>query len=126
MNLTSEVQGRIQEIYVKEGDTVTKGQPLVKLDPNQLNSSTDAQIAAFQTAQDEVRVSQTQVTAAQNQYSQAQQGLNASEAAVTTARQNVVTSQTDVDRAQVDVNTAQRERSGRTAYGKGSSRVGQT
>ncbi len=109
MNLTSEVQGRIQEIYVKEGDTVTKGQPLVKLDPNQLNSSTDAQIAAFQTAQDEVRVSQTQVTAAQNQYSQAQQGLNASEAAVTTARQNVVTSQTDVDRAQVDVNTAQRE-----------------
>ncbi len=109
MNLTSEVQGRIQEIYVKEGDTVTKGQPLVKLDPNQLNSSTDAQVAAFQTAQDEVRVSQTQVTAAQNQYSQAQQGLNASEAAVTTARQNVVTSQTDVDRAQVDVNTAQRE-----------------
>ncbi|MBX7054941.1 MAG: efflux RND transporter periplasmic adaptor subunit [Pyrinomonadaceae bacterium] len=109
MNLTSEVQGRIQEIYVKEGDTVTKGQPLVKLDPNQLSSSTDAQIAAFQTAQDEIRASQTQVTAAQNQYSQAQQGLNASDAAVTTARQNVVTSQTDVDRAQVDVNTAQRE-----------------
>ncbi|MBK9768359.1 MAG: biotin/lipoyl-binding protein [Chloracidobacterium sp.] len=109
MNLTSEVQGRIEEIYVKEGDTVTKGQPLVKLDPNQLNSNTDAQIAAYQTAQDEVRVSQTQVTAAQNQYSQAQQGLNASDASVTTARQNVVTSQTDVDRAQVDVNTAQRE-----------------
>ena len=109
MNLTSEVQGRIEEIYVKEGDTVTKGQPLVKLDPNQLQSNTDAQIAAFQTAQDEVRVSQSQVTAAQNQLSQAQQGLNASDAAVTTARQNVVTSQTDVDRAQVDVNTAQRE-----------------
>ncbi|MBP6003210.1 MAG: efflux RND transporter periplasmic adaptor subunit [Pyrinomonadaceae bacterium] len=109
MNLTSEVQGRIEEIYVKEGDTVTKGQPLVKLDPNQLQSNTDAQIAAFQTAQDEVRVSQSQVTAAQNQLSQAQQGLNATDAAVTTARQNVVTSQTDVDRAQVDVNTAQRE-----------------
>jgi HlyD family secretion protein len=109
MNLTSEVQGRIEEIYVKEGDTVTKGQPLVKLDPNQLQSNTDAQIAAFQTSQDEVRVSQSQVTAAQNQLAQAQQGLNASDAAVTTARQNVVTSQTDVDRAQVDVNTAQRE-----------------
>jgi len=109
MNLTSEVQGRIQEIYVKEGDTVTKGQPLVKLDPNQLESSTDAQIAAYQTSQEEVRVSQTQVVAAQNQLSQAQQGLNASDASVTTARQNVVTSQTDVDRAQVDVNTATRE-----------------
>src|SRR6478735_3497930 len=44
MNLTSEVQGRIEEIYVKEGDQVTKGQPLVRLDPNQLQSNTDAQL----------------------------------------------------------------------------------
>lgn len=109
MNLTSEVQGRIEEIYVKEGDHVTKGQPLVRLDPNQLQSNTDAQIAAVQTAQDDIRVSQSQVTAAQNQYAQAQQGLNVSDAAVSTARQNVVTSQTDVDRAQVEFNTAQRE-----------------
>src|SRR6187200_1267444 len=35
MNLTSEVQGRIEEIYVKEGDNVTKGTPLVRLDPEQ-------------------------------------------------------------------------------------------
>src|SRR3954467_2763554 len=48
MNLTSEVQGRIEDIYVKEGDHVTKGQPLVKLDPNQLQSNTDAQLAAYQ------------------------------------------------------------------------------
>ncbi len=109
MNLTSEVQGRIEEIYVKEGDHVTKGQPLVRLDPNQLQSNTDAQAAAFQTAQEDIRVSQTQVTAAQNQYSQAQQGLNVQDAAISTARQNVVTSQTDVDRAQVELNTAQRE-----------------
>src|SRR4051794_3228161 len=52
MNLTSEVQGRIEDIYVKEGDQVTKGQPLVRLDPNQLQSNTDAQTAAVQTAQD--------------------------------------------------------------------------
>lgn len=109
MNLTSEVQGRIEDIYVKEGDHVTKGQPLVKLDPNQLQSSTDAQVAALQTAQDDVRVSQTQVAGAQNQLAQAQQALNGADAAVSTARQNVVTAQTDVDRAQVDVNTAQRE-----------------
>ena len=36
MNLTSEVQGRIEEITVKEGDAVTKGQMLVRLDPDQL------------------------------------------------------------------------------------------
>src|SRR5437868_15529292 len=60
MNLTSEVQGRIEDIYVKEGDHVTKGQPLVKLDPNQLESNAQAQTAAFQATQDEIRSSQTQ------------------------------------------------------------------
>jgi Multidrug resistance efflux pump len=109
MNLTSEVQGRIEEIYVKEGDHVTKGQPLVKLDPNQLQSSTDAQMAAYQTAQDDVRVSQSQVSAAQNQFSQAQQGLNVAQVAIDTARQQVVTAQTDVDKAQVELNAATRE-----------------
>jgi len=109
MNLTSEVQGRIEDIYVKEGDHVTKGQPLVRLDPNQLQSNTDAQVAAYQGAQDDVRVSQTQISAAQNQLSQAEQGLIGSDAAVSTARQNVVTAQTDVDRAEVDVSSAQRE-----------------
>src|SRR6476659_4400386 len=64
MNLTSEVQGRIEEITKKEGDTVQKGEVLVRLDPNQLESNADAQLAAYQTAQDEVRVSQTQVSAA--------------------------------------------------------------
>lgn len=109
MNLTSEVQGRIEDIYVKEGDQVSKGQPLVKLDPNQLQANTDAQIAALQTAQNDVRSSETQVSAAQNQLAQAQQALNAADASVSTARQNVVAAQTDVDRAQVDVNAAQRE-----------------
>lgn len=116
INLTSEVQGRIIDIYVKEGDMVTKGQPLVKLDPTQLESSKDAQVAALQTAQSDVQVQQTQVTAAQNQLSQAQQGLNATQASVdtalqqvATARQQVVAAQTEVDRAQVEVNAAQRE-----------------
>src|SRR5512132_3598977 len=71
MNLTSEVQGRIEDIRVKEGDKVEKGQVLVRIDPDQLQSTTDAQLAAYQTAQDEVRVSQSQVLAAQNQLSQA-------------------------------------------------------
>jgi HlyD family secretion protein len=109
MNLTSEVQGKIEEIYVKEGDQVKKGQPLVKLDPNQLQSSTDAQVAAVQSAQDEVRVSQSQVVAAQNQLAQAQQQLNVSQVAIDSARQQVISAQTDVDKAQVEVNAATRE-----------------
>src|SRR4026208_2233176 len=70
MNLTSEVQGRIEEIYKKEGDVVNKGDTLVRLDPNQLESNADAQLAAFQSAQNEVQVSQSQVSAAQNQLAQ--------------------------------------------------------
>ena len=110
MNLTSEVQGRIDDIYVKEGDHVTTGQPLVKLDPNQLQSNTDAQVAALQTSQDEIRVSQSQVTAAQNQLSQAQQQANVAQVAVDTARQQVIAAQTDVEKAQVEVNAANREK----------------
>jgi HlyD family secretion protein len=109
-NLTSEVQGRIEEIYHKEGDQVHKGEPLVRLDPNQLQSSTDAQMAALQVSQNEVNVSGSQVIAARNQLSQAQQGLNVAQVAVDTARQQVVSAQTDVDKAQVEVNAASREK----------------
>ena len=109
MNLTSEVQGRIEDITVKEGDVVQKGQILVRLDPNQLESSTDAQLAAYQSAQDDVRSSQSQVAAAQNNLAQAQQSLNQAQVAIDSARQSVITAQTEVDRAQVDVNAAQRE-----------------
>jgi HlyD family secretion protein len=123
INLTSEVQGRIEDIFVKEGDKVTAGQPLVKLDPTALQSNTDAQLAAYQASQNEAQVTRSQVTAAQNQLSQSQQGLNASEAAIATAqqsvasaresvnraRQEVVAAQTDIDRAQVELNAANRE-----------------
>jgi len=109
MNLTSEVQGRIEEIYVKEGEHVTKGQPLVKLDPNQLQSNTDAQLAAYQGAQDEVRISQSQVIAAQNSLAQSQQQMNVAQVAIDSARQGVIAAQTDVDKAQVEVNAATRE-----------------
>lgn len=109
MNLTSEVQGKIEEITRKEGDVVQKGEVLVRLDPNQLESSADAQFAAYQSAQDDVRNSQSQVAAAQNSLAQAQQSLNQAEVAVENARQGVITAQTEVDRAQVELNAATRE-----------------
>lgn len=102
MNLTSEVQGRIEEIYVKEGDHVTKGEPLVRLDPTQEKSSTDVQFAALQSAQ-------TRVQSAENQKNQAQQALNVAQIAVENSRQGVIAAQTDIDRAQVELNAANRE-----------------
>lgn len=123
INLTSEVQGRIEEIYVKEGDQVLKGQPLVRLDPTQLDSSKDAQYATLQAALNDVQNARTQESSAVNGVTQAQQSLLAAEANVATARQGVnvaqtqvdraqteiTARQTDIDRAQVELNTAQRE-----------------
>src|SRR3954465_12430735 len=96
MNLTSEVQGKIVEIFHKEGDVVKKGEPLVKLDPTQLDTSAQAQLAAYQSSQDEIRVSQSQVLAAQNQMAEAQQQLNVAQVAIDSARQQVISSQSDV------------------------------
>ncbi len=102
IKLTSEVPGRIEEIYVTAGDLVVKGKPLVRIDPTELQSSQEAQWAATQASLNEVQNARTAV-------SSAQQALVVAEASVAAARQQVVAMQTNVDRAQVDLNTAQRE-----------------
>src|SRR5215217_4882958 len=102
IKLTSEVQGRIEEIYVTAGDQVTKGKPLVRIDPTQLQSNQEAQWAATQASVNDVQN-------ARNAANSAQQSLIVAEASVAAARQQVVAFQTSVDRAQVDLNTAQRE-----------------
>ncbi|HSB29645.1 MAG TPA: efflux RND transporter periplasmic adaptor subunit, partial [Pyrinomonadaceae bacterium] len=102
IKLTSEVPGRIEEIYVNAGDQVVKGKPLVRIDPTQLQSSQEAQWAATQASINDVQN-------ARNAVNQAQQALVVAESSVAAARQQVVALQTNVDRAQVDLNTAQRE-----------------
>jgi HlyD family secretion protein len=102
IKLTSEVPGRIEEIYVNPGDQVTVGKPLVRIDPTQLQSNQEAQWAAAQASINDVQN-------ARNAVSSAQQGLVVAEASVASARQQLVALQTAVDRAQVDLNTAQRE-----------------
>lgn len=102
IKLTSEVPGRIEEIYVNPGDQVTLGKPLVRVDPTQLQSSQEAQWAAAQQAINDVQN-------ARNAVSNAQQGLVIAESSVASARQQLVALQNAVDSAQVDLNTAQRE-----------------
>jgi HlyD family secretion protein len=102
IKLTSEIAGRILEIFVNPGDQVTKNQPLVRIDPTQLQSSQEAQFAATQASISDVQNSRNAVASAQ-------QGLAVSEASVASARQQVIAQQTAVERANVDLNTAQRE-----------------
>ncbi|HEX5707584.1 MAG TPA: efflux RND transporter periplasmic adaptor subunit [Pyrinomonadaceae bacterium] len=109
INLTSEVGGRVEEIYVNPGDQVQKGQPLVRLDPTQLQSQQEAQAAGVQVAVSDVASARTAVQSAETNVQQAQQGLVTAEAGLSSARQGVVTAQTAVDREQVNLNAAQRE-----------------
>src|SRR2546425_3369519 len=102
IKLTSEVAGRIEEIYVNAGDQVKLGTPLVRIDPTQLQSSQEAQWAATQASVNDVQN-------ARNAVISSQQGLAVAEASVASARQQIIAQQTAVDRAQVDLNTAQRE-----------------
>ena len=102
IKLTSEVPGRIEEIYVTAGDLVSKGKPLVRIDPTELQSSQEAQWAATQASLNEVQN-------ARNAVNSAQQALVVAEASVAAARQQAVALQTNVDRAQIALNTAQRE-----------------
>src|SRR6266536_758239 len=102
IKLTSEVPGRIEEIYVTAGDQVIKGKPLVRIDPTQLQSNQEAQWAAAQASLNDVQN-------ARNAVASAQQGLVVAEASVASARQQLVALQNGVERAQVDLNTAQRE-----------------
>ena len=95
IKLTSEVAGRIEEIYVNPGDQVALGKPVVRVDPTQLQSSQEAQFAATQASLNDIQ-------SARNAVSQAEQGLVVSESSVAQARQQTVT-------AQIDVKTAERE-----------------
>src|SRR5256714_13169547 len=102
IKLTSEVPGRIEEIYVNAGDQVTKGKPLVRVDPTQLQSNQEAKWTATQASVNDVQN-------ARNAVNSAQQALVVAEASVAAAKQQVVAMQTNVDKAQVELNTAARE-----------------
>lgn len=95
IKLTSEVPGRILEIFVNAGDQVTKGQALVRVDPTQLQASQEAQWALTQ-------ASLNDVSNARNAVAAAQQALVVAEAGVSQARQNVTS-------AEIDLKAAERE-----------------
>ncbi len=90
VNLTSEVQGRITEINVSPGDQVTAGQPLVRVDPTQLESSAEAQAANAQAALSDVQNARASVLSAETNVQQVQQALTVAEASLAQARSTAV------------------------------------
>jgi HlyD family secretion protein len=94
-DLTAEVPGRVTDVYVKEGEVVKKGAPLLRVDPTQLAATSSMQEAALRASQAET----------QNQ----EAALAASENAVNTARAQLNTSKADFDKATVEKNNAEIE-----------------
>jgi HlyD family secretion protein len=78
-DLTAQVAGRVDQIYVNEGDAVKKNQPLVKVDPTQYDISKAGGLAGVQMAQADASNAQMAVTSAQTAVNQAKANLSAAE-----------------------------------------------
>src|SRR5690349_18877381 len=94
-NLTAEVPGRVEQIYVSEGDVVKKGQPLVRVDPTQSSFAVTAGEAS-------VRVSQADAANQQVALQQAENNVNQTKA-------NVASAEADLERNKVDLANAEAE-----------------
>lgn len=79
-NLTAEVPGRVEQIYVVEGDTVKKGQPLVKVDPTQSSFAVSASEASVRVSQADVANQQVAIDQAKNNVNQTKAVLAGAEA----------------------------------------------
>jgi HlyD family secretion protein len=79
-NLTAEVPGRVEQIYVSEGDVVKKGQPLVRVDPTQSSFAVSASEASVRVAQADEQNQQVALSQAENNVNQTKANLASAEA----------------------------------------------
>ena len=102
INLTAEVSGRVTDIFLKEGDQVKKGQPLLRVDPTQQASATSIQEAGLRASQADVQNQSAAINVAEN-------AVNNARAALNSAQADLVSAQADMQRAQVERNNAEIE-----------------
>lgn len=94
-NLTAEVPGRVEQIYISEGDPVKKGQPLVRVDPTQTSFAVTAGEA-------NVRVTQADVVNQQVAVQQAENSVNQ-------IRATLAGAESDLERTKADLQYAENE-----------------
>lgn len=80
INLTAEVAGRVTDVFVKEGDQVKKGTPLVRVDPTQQTQATAVQEASLRASQAEMQNQTVSISVAENAINNALAALNSSQA----------------------------------------------
>ena len=99
-NLTAEVPGRVEQIYVNEGDAVKKGQPLVRVDPTQSSFEVSAGEAGVRVSQADVSNQQVAVQQAENNVNQAKASLSAAEADLERFKSDMQLAQNEYNRYQ--------------------------
>ncbi len=99
-NLTAEVPGRVEEIYVKESDTVKKGDRLVRVDPTQSQYAVQAAEKAVEIAQADVSNQQVAVQQTENKVDQTQADLSAAEAELERMKADLEYAKSEFDRYQ--------------------------
>lgn len=99
-NLTAEVPGRVEEIYISEGDAVKKGQPLVRVDPTQTTYAVSAGEASVRISQSDVANQQVAVQQAENNINQMKASLAASQADLERNKADLKLAETEFNRYQ--------------------------
>jgi len=92
VELQSETAGVIIDLPIREGDKVTKGDILLKIDPIQTQAQTSSAQAQYEAAMTEIRGQQFQIA-------NADQNLASSEAALISARAELAQAENNVARA---------------------------
>ncbi len=109
VDLSAEVPGRVEKLYVAEGDSVTKGDLLLRLDDNQYQSRVDQAVAAVRSAKANLALSQARLDKIEKdkarQEALSEQGL-ASAQALEQARTDFAVQTADVEARRQDVSRA--------------------
>jgi HlyD family secretion protein len=100
VDLQSEVQGVITELSVHEGDTVKKGDVLLKIDPIQTNADLEAARAQYEQSVAQTRVQEFEISNAEVQLMREEASLRAARAQLQREQDNYLRAQNSFKRQQ--------------------------
>lgn len=100
VNLAPRISGRVLQILVPSGTVVTRGTPLVLLEPEQQQEEVNAREARVQAARADLAATQSQLISAEAQKAQAEANLLRAKAELENVNANLDLAQTNFARAQ--------------------------
>ena len=99
VNLASRVDGRITDISVREGDRVTKGQVIARLQQSREQAEVDAAVSQVNITQADLVNAQSQVKTAEAEVAQAEAEVAQAEADLRRQQADVSLAETNIERA---------------------------